>query len=109
MTCCLWKLKTFFVLLNVLLNLLFIGFISEKSPDYFPQTIFIFFVSFSRLHLQNQMFLSMSHTFWNCPYGVKDNLMGGVSNVKKALKVIFKGDRSLDGLYSRLVERFKVF
>ena len=43
------------------------------------------------------------------PLGVKDYLIGGVRNIQKALKVILKGDGSLDGLYSRLVERFKVF
>ena len=43
------------------------------------------------------------------PFGVKDNLTGGVRNVQKAVKVILKGDGSLDGLNSRLVERFKVF
>ena len=43
------------------------------------------------------------------PFGVKDNLTGGVRNVQKAIKVILKGDGSLDGLNSKLVERFKVF
>ena len=42
------------------------------------------------------------------PLGVKDNLIGGVRNVQKDLKVILKGDGSLDGPNSRLVERFKV-
>ena len=42
------------------------------------------------------------------PLRVKDNVIGGVRNVQKVLKVILKGDGSLDGLYSRLVERFKV-
>ena len=32
------------------------------------------------------------------PLGVKDNLIGKVRNILKALKVIFKGDGSLDGL-----------
>ena len=40
------------------------------------------------------------------PLGVKDNLTGGVRNVQKAVKVILKGDGSLDGLNSKLVERF---
>ena len=35
------------------------------------------------------------------PFGVKDNLIGGVRNVQNDLKVILKGDRRLDGLYSR--------
>ena len=43
------------------------------------------------------------------PFGVKDNLTGGVRNIQKAVKVPLKGDRSLNGLNSRLVERFKVF
>ena len=42
------------------------------------------------------------------PLGVKDNFIGGVKNVPKNLKVILKGDRSLDGLYSKLVMIFKV-
>ena len=42
------------------------------------------------------------------PLGVKDNLIGKVRNVLKALKVIFKGDGSLDGLLSMLVKKFKV-
>ena len=40
--------------------------------------------------------------------GVKDNLIGGVKNDPKNLKVILKGDRSLDGLYSKSVMIFKV-
>ena len=43
------------------------------------------------------------------PLGVKDNLIKGIRNVQKELKVILKGDRSLDGPNSMLVERFKVF
>ena len=42
------------------------------------------------------------------PLGVKDNLIGGVRNVQKDVKMILKGDGNLDGLYSRLVEGFKV-
>ena len=42
------------------------------------------------------------------PIGVKDNLIGGVRNIQKDLKGILKGDGSLDGPNSRLVERFKV-
>ena len=42
------------------------------------------------------------------PLGVKDNLIGGLRNVRKALKVILKGDGSLDGPNSKLVESFKV-
>ena len=42
------------------------------------------------------------------PIGVKDNLIGGVRNIRKDLKVILKGDGSLDGSNSKLVERFKV-
>ena len=41
--------------------------------------------------------------------GVKENLIGGVRNIQKALKVILKRDQSLDGLSSRFVKRFKVF
>ena len=43
------------------------------------------------------------------PLGVKDNLIGGVRNIQKALKLNLKRDKSLDGVSSRLVERFKVF
>ena len=42
------------------------------------------------------------------PIGVKDNLIGGVRKVQKDHKVILKGDGSLDGPNSKLVERFKV-
>ena len=42
------------------------------------------------------------------PLGVKDNLIGGVRNVQKDLKVILKRDMSLNGPNSRLVETFKV-
>ena len=42
------------------------------------------------------------------PLGVKDNLIGGVRNVKNALKLNLKGVGSLHGLYNRLAERFKV-
>ena len=38
------------------------------------------------------------------PLRVKDNLIGGVRNVQKDLKVILKGDGSLDGPNSKLVE-----
>ena len=42
------------------------------------------------------------------PLRVKYNLIGGIRNVQKDLKVILKGDGSLDGPNSKLVERFKV-
>ena len=42
------------------------------------------------------------------PLGVKDNFIGGVRNVQQDLKVILKGDGSLDRPNFKLVERFKV-
>ena len=42
------------------------------------------------------------------PLRVKDNLIGGVRNVQKDHKGILKGDGSLDGPNSRLVEGLKV-
>ena len=39
---------------------------------------------------------------------VKDNFIGGIRNVQKDHKMILKGDGSLDGPNSKLVERFKV-
>ena len=40
------------------------------------------------------------------PIGVKDNLIGGVRKVQKDQKVILKGDGSLDGPNTKLVEIF---
>ena len=43
------------------------------------------------------------------PIGVKDDLRRSVKNFQNSQKVILKGDRSLDALFSRLYEKFKVF
>ena len=43
------------------------------------------------------------------PLVVKDNLIRGVRNVQKDLKMNLKGNGSLDGPNSRLLEGLKVF
>ena len=43
------------------------------------------------------------------PIGVKDDPRRGVKNIQNGKKGVLKGDRSLDALFSRLRDKFKVF